>query len=95
MTPVSRCGRDPFRVSDQIRVLGPYDHQDIADKLNNGCGIFREELEVHLSGVKDVQEVTAQGAQQLASDVNNKLIQNDQKNATQQGAINGLFAAMR
>ena len=38
-----------YQVAEKIQVLGPYVHQDSADKLNNGCELFREELGVHLS----------------------------------------------
>ena len=44
-----------YQVDEQIQVLGPHVHQDIVDKLDNGCGIFREELGLQLSRIKDVQ----------------------------------------
>ena len=36
-----------------------------------------------------------QGMQQLGTAADSKLIQNDQRNATQEGVITGLFAATR
>ena len=88
-------GRIYYQVYEQIKVLGPYAHQDIAAKLNNGRWIFRGELGVQLSWIKDVQGGMFHGVRNLAHNVDNRLIQNDQRNTTQEGVMSGLFAEMQ
>ena len=69
----------------KIQVLGPYVHRDVLDMLNTGCESSRLELETHLNWVSNIQGRIVQGARQLAHAVDNKVIQNDQRNDTQEG----------
>ena len=62
---VRKRGGIYYQVDEQIRVLGSYVHQDIAAKLNNGCGLIREELGVQLCWIKDVQRDISQGCKIL------------------------------
>ena len=47
--------------------------------------MFPGELETQLGGMRDVQGQLAQGMQQLASDVDTKLVQNDRRDNSQEG----------
>ena len=78
-------------MAGQIQVLGLYVHQDVLTRMNTGCESFRGELERLLNWVSNIQGQIVQGAQQFAHDVDNKLIQNDQSNETQEGMIKELY----
>ena len=79
----------------QIQLLGPNVHQDVLIWMNNGRGSFRGELETQLRRVRNVQGRLFQGAQQFSHAVDNKLVQNDQRNDTQGGTIKELFTEMQ
>ena len=64
-------------------------------KLNRSCEVFREELGVQIDWIKGVRGNMSQGLRNLANTVDTRLIQNDQRNETQEGATEGLFAALR
>ena len=83
------------QVAEQIQVLWPYVPQDIVDSLENGLVGFCGSLEMKLFGVRDFQGEVAQGMHQLENDVDNRLIQNDQRDATKEGTIDGLFTVLQ
>ena len=56
---------------------------------------FYGALETQLCRVRDIQGQLVRGVNQLAIDVEIKLIQNDQRSETQEGMIKGLYTAMR
>ena len=71
------------------------------DRLNIDCESFKVGwwwwggLETQLSWVRDIQGELVQAANQLAGDVDRKLIQNSQIIEKQEETINGLYTAMR
>ena len=70
-------------------------HHDVLIRLNNGCESFRGVLETQLCGMREVHGQLAQGMQQFAHAVDTKLVQNDQRNDTQEGMFNELCTSMQ
>ena len=56
---------------------------------------FSGELETQLCGMGDAKGQIVHGVQQFALSVDTKLVQNDQRNNTQEGTTKGLFTAMQ
>ena len=57
--------------------------------------MFREELGAQLDWIKGVQGNALQRMRNLANAVDTRLIQNDQRNDTQEGVTDGLYASLR
>ena len=79
----------------QIQVLWSYVHQHVLTRLNISGESSRGELGAQLNWVSNIQGELVQGVHQLANAVDRKLIQNDQRSATQEGMIKELYTAMQ
>ena len=81
--------------ADKIQGLWPHVRQDVLTRMNAGGENFPVELGTQLCGVRDVHCRLAQGMPQFALAVETKLVQNGQRNDTQEGTIKELFASSR
>ena len=81
-----------YQIAEQIQSLWPYVRQDVAAKLNSSCEISREELGFQLDWIKAVRGNMLQGMQNLENAVATRLIQNNQRNETQERIMEGLYA---
>ena len=82
-------------MAEQIQVLWSHVRQDFLAILNTGCGSLWGELDTELGASMDVRCQLAQGMQQLANDVATRLVQNDQRNNTQEGMIMDICTALQ
>ena len=74
-----------YQITEKIQSPGSYLHHDFVARLNSSCENFRGELGFQLNWIKDVQGNMIQGVQNLAHAVGIRLIQNGQRNQTQEG----------
>ena len=83
------------QADEQIQFLGSHIHQDVLANLVTGCESSRGELAIQLGGMRDAHGQLAQEMQHLPNDVSNKLVQNDQRNNTQEETIREFCTSMR
>ena len=95
MNSESRRGWIYYKIVEQIQSLWSYAHQDVAARLNSSCEISREELGRQLNWIKDFQGNMIQRMQNLANAVATRLIQNEQRNQTQEGIMDGLYIELQ
>ena len=87
-------GRMHFEITERLQDLGTYIHQDVELRLGDSCDAPRLDMGDQLGWLKDVQKVTVQVIWNLASAVDTRLVQNDQRNHAQEGLLGELCATL-
>ena len=75
-----------FKITGGIQELGTYMNHDVELKLRTSCEVFRVDMGDQIGRLKEAQQNMAQGVENVVSDVDTRLIQNDHRN-TQLGEL--------